>query len=87
MADTSRLFHPLIPELRPKISTHLLFHCTDCDLSISSAALAHMYFERLALHEKVQKENRDVYASVCLMLAVKYNEDKDTMADNLKVSE
>ena len=45
-----------------------------------------MYFERLALNEKVHKENRDVYASVCLMLAVKYNEDKDTMAENLKVS-
>jgi hypothetical protein len=55
-----------------------------CELSLSSVALAHIYFERLAASVLVTKENSDVVAAVVVLLAVKFNEDKSNMSEHIQ---
>ena len=55
-------------------------------LSLSSAVLAQLYFERLALLGHVTKANRDVYAATCCILAIKFNENKDDMPEFLDLA-
>jgi len=47
------------------------------DLDLSTAAMAHVYLEKLILKNLVRKHSRKVTAGVCLMLAVKFNEVPD----------
>jgi len=47
------------------------------DLDLSTAAMAHVYVEKLILKNLVRKHSRKVTAGVCLMLAVKFNEVPD----------
>ena len=44
------------------------------DLELSTAAIAHVYLEKLILLNLVRKHSRKVTAAVCLLLAVKFNE-------------
>ena len=44
------------------------------DLDLSTAAMAHVYLEKLILKNLVRKSSRKVTAAVCLLLAVKFNE-------------
>lgn len=56
-----------------------------CDFYPGIIAVAHIYFERLVLKEKVNKENRKVLAAICVVLAIKFMESKDEVEDNLRV--
>jgi hypothetical protein len=47
---------------------------TTADLELSTTACAYVYFERLCLLNEVFKHNRKLMASVCLLLAYKFNE-------------
>eukprot|EP00961_Rhodomonas_salina_P058718 788796-Rhodomonas_salina.1 len=44
------------------------------NLELSTAALAHVYLEKLILRNLVRKVSRKVTAAVCLLLALKFNE-------------
>ncbi|TMW57993.1 hypothetical protein Poli38472_013467 [Pythium oligandrum] len=48
--------------------------CQRLDLEVATAALACVYFEKLVLSHYVNKSNRKLYMSVCLLLAAKFNE-------------
>ncbi|KAF0716268.1 Aste57867_2928 [Aphanomyces stellatus] len=61
-----------------------LLMCHRTHLDISSVALACVYFEKLVLANYVNKANRKLYMSVCLLLAVKFNEPR-AMDDMLGV--
>jgi hypothetical protein len=41
---------------------------------LATAALAHVYLEKLVLRQVVHKPNRKLMAAVCLLLAAKWNE-------------
>lgn len=47
------------------------------DLEASSVAFAHVYLEKLILKNFVNKGNKKLIASICLLLAVKVNDSKD----------
>ena len=53
------------------------------ELSLSSAVLAQLYFERLTMLSHITRANREAYAGVCAILAVKFNENKDLIKDYL----
>ncbi|KAF1316763.1 Cyclin, partial [Globisporangium splendens] len=53
-----------------------LTSCQRLDLEIATAAMACVYFEKLVLSHYVNKSNRKLYMSVCLLLAAKFNEPK-----------
>eukprot|EP00842_Homolaphlyctis_polyrhiza_P002615 jgi/Hompol1/3354/HPOL_003214-RA len=48
------------------------------DLELSSVASAYVYFEKLVLKNVVNKANRRLMGAVCLLLAVKINDPKET---------
>jgi hypothetical protein len=48
------------------------------NLEMSSVAMAFVYFEKLILKNFVNKANKKLYAGVCLLLAVKVNDPKET---------
>ena len=57
------------------------------DLELSTAAIAHVYLEKLILLNLVRKHSRKVTAAVCLLLAVKFNEvPRDTRLDALQLA-
>ncbi|KAJ1489425.1 hypothetical protein T484DRAFT_1779986 [Baffinella frigidus] len=43
------------------------------DLNVSTAAVAHVYLEKLILKNLVAKHNRKVREAACLLLAMKFN--------------
>ncbi|OQR81563.1 hypothetical protein THRCLA_11616 [Thraustotheca clavata] len=48
--------------------------CQRLHMDISTVALACVYFEKLVLSNYVNKANRKLYMSVCMVLALKFNE-------------
>ncbi|EOD30820.1 hypothetical protein EMIHUDRAFT_365216, partial [Emiliania huxleyi CCMP1516] len=52
----------------------LLEWVLEANCEVSTAALAHVYFERLVLRRVVNKANRKLVAAVSLSLAAKWNE-------------
>ncbi|CAG8492932.1 2916_t:CDS:10 [Ambispora gerdemannii] len=50
----------------------------DLDLELSTVAKAYVYFEKLVLKKLVAKYNRRLTAAICLLLASKVNEPKET---------
>lgn len=48
------------------------------NLELSSIAFAYVYLEKLVLKNYLTKQNRKVIAAVCLLLATKVNDSKDT---------
>ncbi|CAB4411874.1 unnamed protein product [Rhizophagus irregularis] len=60
-----------------KVKLKLLTAATtyeDLDLELSTVAKAYAYFEKLILKRVVNKANRRLYGSICLLLASKVNE-------------
>ncbi|RIA98977.1 hypothetical protein C1645_731187 [Glomus cerebriforme] len=59
-----------------KVKLKLLTAATheDLDLELSTVAKAYVYFEKLILKKVVNKANRRLYGSICLLLASKVNE-------------
>ena len=57
-----------------RLKSLLLQVVQDCDLELSTAALAALYLERLCLRNAVDKRNRKAAAACCLSLACKFNE-------------
>ncbi|KAI8611431.1 hypothetical protein BC830DRAFT_1068812, partial [Chytriomyces sp. MP71] len=53
------------------------------DMELSSVALAFVYMEKLVLKNFVGKLNRRLIASVCLLLAAKVNDPKETKYNDL----
>ena len=51
-----------------------LLACIECNIEISTVALATVYFERLALDCRVDKSNRRLTFAACLLIAIKINE-------------
>jgi hypothetical protein len=49
----------------------------ECALSLSTAALAQAYFEYLLNKERVRKAQMETHVAACLLLATKFNENKD----------
>ena len=56
------------------IKQQALLACIDCNIEISTVALACVYFERLALDCRVDKSNRRLTFAACLLIAIKINE-------------
>ncbi len=56
------------------IKQQALLACVECDIEVSTLALACVYFERLALDCRVDKTNRRLTFAACLLIAVKINE-------------
>lgn len=50
--------------------------CQRLDLEVATGAIACLLFEKLVLAHYVNKANRKLYMSVCLLLAAKFNEPK-----------
>eukprot|EP00551_Chaetoceros_affinis_P006605 CAMPEP_0203667182 /NCGR_PEP_ID=MMETSP0090-20130426/4061_1 /ASSEMBLY_ACC=CAM_ASM_001088 /TAXON_ID=426623 /ORGANISM="Chaetoceros affinis, Strain CCMP159" /LENGTH=981 /DNA_ID=CAMNT_0050531273 /DNA_START=18 /DNA_END=2963 /DNA_ORIENTATION=- len=61
------------------IKQQALLACVDCDIEVSTVALACVYFERLALDCRVDKTNRRLTFAACLLIAVKINEANVTL--------
>jgi hypothetical protein len=55
-----------------------------CELS--TAALAHVYFEKMVLQGVVVKENRKAYGAVALLLAFKFNDESGGGAHTFKTT-
>ncbi|KAJ3312080.1 hypothetical protein HDU76_002968 [Blyttiomyces sp. JEL0837] len=53
------------------------------NIELSSVACAYVYFEKLVLKNYVTKANRKLIAAVCLLLAVKINDPKETKYSKL----
>ena len=61
-----------------KIKKLFLIIAQECELELSSVAYAIVYFEKLVLKGIINKENRKTLAAVCLFLACKVNDPKET---------
>eukprot|EP00741_Cyanophora_paradoxa_P015595 tig00020902_g15055.t1 len=48
----------------------------DCDMDVTTLALAIVYFEKLVLKNLVSKPNRRLLADICFLLAMKFSEPK-----------
>ncbi len=57
-----------------KLKQQALHACIDCNIEVSTVALACVYFERLALDCRVDKSNRRLTFAACLLIAIKINE-------------
>ncbi|GES92769.1 CDK5 and ABL1 enzyme substrate 2 isoform X2 [Rhizophagus clarus] len=76
-----RMSHPEVDQTLTlsqirKVKLKLLTVATyeDLDLELSTVAKAYAYFEKLILKKVVNKANRRLYGSICLLLASKVNE-------------
>jgi hypothetical protein len=59
--------------------------CMLQDLELSTAAVAHVYLEKLILDNLTRKDSRKISAAVCLLLAIKFNEaPRDTRVSAMK---
>lgn len=47
----------------------------DCGYEELTIAMAYVYFEKLALHGKLDKQNRKLCAGACILLAAKISND------------
>jgi hypothetical protein len=56
------------------IKQQALLACIDCNIEVSTVALACVYFERLTLDCRVDKSNRRLTFAACLLIAIKINE-------------
>ncbi len=56
------------------VFNHTNTHTHKQDLELSTAAIAHVYLEKLILDNLARKESRKISAAVCLLLAIKFNE-------------
>jgi hypothetical protein len=57
---------------------------TQLDLELSTAAIAHVYLEKLILNNLARKHSRKITAAVCLLLALKFNESpRDTRVSSM----
>ena len=54
------------------------------NIELSTVALSYVYFEKLVLKRVVEKANRKLVMSVCLLLALKFNESTGANAGRIK---
>jgi len=81
--------HPTLPadltlsKIR-NLKREVLEQCRVLNLEVSTAALAVVYFEKLVFKGIVEKSNRKLVMSVCLILAFKFNEPAKPNSTTLK---
>lgn len=66
--DTTRMPPSLTLSKIRKIKRQALIACIDCNIEVSTVALACVYFERLALDCRVDKSNRRLTLAACLLI-------------------
>ncbi|KAI8065571.1 hypothetical protein BC940DRAFT_303706 [Gongronella butleri] len=84
--ELNEQFRTAHPELAPEITLtkiraikeHLLEIGKDCDLEMSTLAMAYVYFEKLVIKNVVTKKNRKLIAGCCVFLSYKINEARGT---------
>eukprot|EP00053_Salpingoeca_punica_P005216 m.53182 g.53182 ORF g.53182 m.53182 type:complete len:322 (+) comp13136_c0_seq1:57-1022(+) len=56
-----------------------------CSLDVGTIALAHIFFEKLIVNCFLNKPNRKIFATLSLMLALKFNMEKDEVNDKIRM--
>ncbi|KAJ2322734.1 hypothetical protein IWW51_004097, partial [Coemansia sp. RSA 2702] len=77
---------PTFEQIR-RLRAYTLRVTREQDLELSTAAIGWVYFEKLILKGYVVKDNRKLVAAVCLFLAMKINESRETIQRRFEVSE
>eukprot|EP00668_Euglena_longa_P004663 GGOE01005445.1.p1 GENE.GGOE01005445.1~~GGOE01005445.1.p1 ORF type:complete len:603 (+),score=152.34 GGOE01005445.1:129-1811(+) len=80
--------HPWIEDLHLTLTAirkikNIMMNLTGDTLEVSTIAYAVVYFEKIILKKRVNKENRKLMAAICVMLAVKFWEPSITSETRL----